>query len=167
MEAGQLIEALSALEAESSELDIRIWLLAGETLGTSQSDGRGRLLRADRNSIHFKPSATWNGRDLAAAFAWCLAHNRDEIIRIAHDWGVPRFTASVDAARMLISPDHYIKQLNESDGKGKNAVLLADKNQDQASSEDQPFIAKLFPVGLADTLPAAICIAALYQWEEA
>ena len=101
----ELFEQLRDLETPSDEIDIRIWLRVGERLGTSQSDGRGRLLRASRTDRHFVPSSTWNGRDLAMALDFCLTHNREEILRIAHDWGVPQFTKSLDAARLLVGPN--------------------------------------------------------------
>ena len=155
----EIIERLRDLETPDDETDILIWLLFGERLGVSQSDGRGRLLRADRNERHFVPSATWNGRDLAAALAWCREHNRDEILRIAHDWGVPRFTGSLDAARMLVAPDMVIARMSEADG-GTPAHVRIQTRYDSIHKEDgtQDFVRR--EAGAA-MLSCAICRVAI------
>lgn len=157
MDRQELLAILANLQAPDDEIDVRIWLIVGGDLGTPQSDQRGILLQADRHVRHFIPSATWNGRNLQAALEWCLTHNRDEIKRIAHDWGVPRFTASLDAAHMLIPKDRYLSEAREANGGEPASAKLCLRtarerplDQDEQSKESQ-----------AQLLPCAICIAAL------
>lgn len=154
-----VLERLRKLETGDDETDILIWLLVGERLGVPQSDGQGRLLRADRNERHFVPSATWNGRNLEAALEWCREHNREEIIRIAHDWGVPRFTSSLDAARMLVKPDMVIAEMREADA-GTPAHARIQTRYDSIHKEDgtQDFVRS---EASAAMLPCAICRVAI------
>lgn len=132
----EIIERLRDLEAPDDETDILIWLLVGERLGVPQSDREGRLLRADRTNRHFVPSAIWNGRDLKAALEWCRQHNRNEILRAAHDWGVPRFTGSLDAARMLVAPDMVISRMSEADA-GTPAHARIQTRYDSIPTDDR------------------------------
>lgn len=154
-----VLQRLRTLETSNDETDVLIWLIVGERLGVPQSDGRGRLLHANRNDRHFLPSATWNGRDLRAALDWCYEHNREEIHRIAHDWGVPRFTASLDAARMLVRPDMVIAEMREADG-GTPAHVRIQTRYDSIHKEDgtQDFVRS---EASAAMLSCAICRVAI------
>lgn len=155
----EITQRLRRLEKPDDETDILIWLLVGERLGVSQSDGTGRLLHADRAHRHFVPSATWNGRDLAAALDWCRAHNRDEILRVAHDWGVPRFTGSLDAARMLVPEDMVIAEMREADAGSPAHVRIQTRYESIHDSSRKPTFNR-HEAG-AEILPAAICRTAL------
>ena len=143
----EIIEQLRDAEVPSDELDILVWLTVGERLGVPQTDSNQRILIADRDRRHFVPSATWNGRDLQAALDWCREHNRDEIARVAHDWGVPRFTASLDAARMLLGSDRIITGMSEDD---RSAYAEVSNRVNGSESE-----------AVARLLPCALCAAAL------
>lgn len=156
---GHILECLRTSKAKDDETDILIWLLVGERLGMPQSDERGRLLHADRNTRHFVPSATWNGRDLEAALAWCREHNRDEILRIAHDWGVPRFTGSLDAARMLVAPDMFIAEMREAGADAPAYVRIQTRyDNNHKDSGERAFIRS---EASAAMLPCAICRVAI------
>lgn len=114
MTLDQIYTALSKLEKPSNEMDVEIWLHFGENLGKEQSV-EGRLKKGDRTNYHLKPSCFWNGRDLSKALQWCRENNPEEIDRIAFDWGVPLFTKSLDAAKIIIPTDSSLCNMSQPD----------------------------------------------------
>jgi len=153
-----LCDKLKNLETSDDEIDILIWLKVGERLGVPQTDSSQRNLVADRTHRHFVPSATWNGRDLRAALEWCRDHNRNEIARVAHDWGVPRFTGSLDAARKLVRDDMVITRMREADS-GTPAHARIQTRQSAVQRPDDAVFDRNEASG--NTLPATICRTAL------
>lgn len=158
MHENDLIERLEHLQDPDDETDILVWLLFGTRLGVPQADRYNRLLTANRDHLHFIPSATWNGRNLAAALEWCRTNNRDEIHRVARDWGVPRFTSSLDAARMLIGDERHLSMMCEADGPHQAVAVVRPRTGVPHDSMSEPSIQ-----AIAGLLPCAICIAAIHS----
>lgn len=156
MHAIDLIERLENLQGPDDETDILVWLKFGTRLGVPQTDRYNRLLTANRDHLHFLPSAIWSGRDMAAALEWCRANNRDEISRVARDWGVPRFTASLDAARMLVGDDRHLSMMREADGPHEAVAVISTRTTTDRGNASPASIQ-----ASAGLLPCAICIAAI------
>ena len=91
----ELADAISAASGPDRMLDCRIWLIAGELLG------RPYTLRGTDGIL---PSETMMGR----TFGMALEQFPSDVEGVAHSWRVPRFTASIDAARRLLANIGYV-----------------------------------------------------------
>lgn len=91
----EIADAISAAREPDRLLDCRIWLVVGERLGRPYRLG---------GTAPMIPSETMMGR----TFGMALEQFPSDVEGVACSWRVPRFTASIDAARTLLANIGYV-----------------------------------------------------------
>jgi len=91
----EIADAISAAREPDRLLDCRIWLVVGERLGRPYRLGGIEPML---------PSETMMGR----TFGMALEEFPSDVEGVACSWRVPRFTASIDAARTLLANIGYV-----------------------------------------------------------